>query len=136
MLGSQLRGRLKNRWSNCLLTDINASKIENWKVRSRNRAEWEKSNMGVKVRVWLWCHLRWRWDEEEEEEHFFFRFCLDKLFMNSSKAGNTLATYSTSVSNALRTELYLVTSYGRQRSKSIVNTCPRKLNIFDLLKKM
>jgi len=41
--GSRQRGRPKNRWQKCVKTDINKCKITNWKERSRNRADWEKS---------------------------------------------------------------------------------------------
>jgi len=41
--GSRLRGRPKNRWWNCVQTDINRCKIKNWKERSKNTADWEKS---------------------------------------------------------------------------------------------
>jgi len=33
--GHRLRGRPKNRWWNCVQTDINRCKIENWKERSK-----------------------------------------------------------------------------------------------------
>ena len=58
--GSRLRGRPKNRWWNCVKTDINKWKIANWKERSDNRADWEKSIKEAKVRIRLWCHLRRR----------------------------------------------------------------------------
>jgi hypothetical protein len=41
--GHRLRGRPKNRWWNCVQTYINRCKIENWKERSKNRDDWEKS---------------------------------------------------------------------------------------------
>jgi hypothetical protein len=44
------QGRPKNRWTNCVQRDINRCKIKNWKQRSRNTAEWEKSVKVVKVR--------------------------------------------------------------------------------------
>jgi len=33
----------KNRLWNCVKTDTNKCKIKNWKERSRNRTDWEKS---------------------------------------------------------------------------------------------
>jgi hypothetical protein len=33
--GNRLRGRPKNRWWNCVQTDINKCKITNWKERSK-----------------------------------------------------------------------------------------------------
>ena len=51
--GSQLRGRPKNRWWNCLQTDISKCKTTNWKVRSKNRADWEKSIKEAKVSIGL-----------------------------------------------------------------------------------
>jgi hypothetical protein len=50
---SPLRGRSKNRWWNCVYTDINKCKIKNWKERSRNRTDWEKSIKEVKVHIRL-----------------------------------------------------------------------------------
>jgi len=49
--GHRLRGRPKNRWWNCVQTDINRCKIENWKERSKNRDDWEKSIKEAKVHV-------------------------------------------------------------------------------------
>jgi len=49
--GSQLRGRLKNKWWNCVQTDINKYKITNWKERPKNRAVWEKSVKDGKVHI-------------------------------------------------------------------------------------
>ena len=46
---SRLRVRPKNRWRNCVQTDINKCKITNWKEGSKNRADWEKSIKEVKV---------------------------------------------------------------------------------------
>jgi hypothetical protein len=39
----------KNRWWNCVQTDINKCKITNWKERSKNRDEWEKYMKTVKI---------------------------------------------------------------------------------------
>jgi hypothetical protein len=50
---SPLRGRSKNRWWNCVLTDIKKCTIKNWKERSRNRADWQKSINEVKVHIGL-----------------------------------------------------------------------------------
>jgi hypothetical protein len=55
--GSRIRGRPKNRWWNCELTDINRGKIKNWKGRLKNRADWAKSVKGAKLRIGLWCLL-------------------------------------------------------------------------------
>jgi hypothetical protein len=41
-------------------TDINKFIIENWKKRSRKRADWEKSIKEAKVHVGLSCDLRRR----------------------------------------------------------------------------
>jgi hypothetical protein len=55
-------------------TDINRCKIKNWKERSKNRADLEKSVEEEKVCIGLQCHLRRRrrrrggGEEEEEEE--------------------------------------------------------------------
>ena len=51
--GSGLRGQPKNRWWNCVQTDINKCKIKNWSERSKNRADWEKSIKEAKVRIGL-----------------------------------------------------------------------------------
>jgi len=51
--GSQLRRRLKNRWWNCPKADISKCKITNWKERSKNRADWEKSITEAKVSIGL-----------------------------------------------------------------------------------
>jgi len=37
--GSRLRGRSKNRWWNCVQTDINKCKTKNCKWQSKNRAD-------------------------------------------------------------------------------------------------
>jgi hypothetical protein len=50
---SQLRGRPKNRWWNCLQADISKCKITNWKERSKNRADWEKPIKEAKVSIGL-----------------------------------------------------------------------------------
>ena len=47
--GSRLRGRPKNRWWDCVQTDINRCKIKNWKERSKNRADWEKAKVHIGV---------------------------------------------------------------------------------------
>jgi hypothetical protein len=39
--GSRLRGRPKNRWCNCVQTDINKCKITNSKERSKADLDWE-----------------------------------------------------------------------------------------------
>jgi len=41
--GSRLRGRPKNRWCNCVQTDINKCKITNWKERSKTDLDWGRS---------------------------------------------------------------------------------------------
>ena len=46
---SRLRGRPRHRWWNCVQTDINKCKIANWKKRSKNRVDWEKSIKEGKV---------------------------------------------------------------------------------------
>jgi hypothetical protein len=46
-------GPPKNRWLNCVQTDINKCKVTNWKERSRNRADWEKSMKEAKVCIGL-----------------------------------------------------------------------------------
>ena len=51
--GSRLRGRPKNRWWNCVKTNLNKCKITNWKERSNNRADWKKSVKEAKVRIGL-----------------------------------------------------------------------------------
>jgi hypothetical protein len=40
--GSRLSRRPKNRWWNCVQTDINKCEITSWNDRSNNRADWEK----------------------------------------------------------------------------------------------
>jgi len=40
-------------------------KIKNWKERSRNRTDWEKSIREAKVCIGLWCHLRRRSDQND-----------------------------------------------------------------------
>ena len=49
---SRLRGRPKKTggW-NCVQTDINNCRINNWEWRSKNRADWGKSLKEAKVRV-------------------------------------------------------------------------------------
>ena len=47
--GSRLRGRPRNRWWNCVETDINKCKITNLKDRSKNRDDWEKSTKESQV---------------------------------------------------------------------------------------
>jgi hypothetical protein len=49
----QLMGPPKNRWLNCVQTDINKCKITNWKERSRNRGDWETSMKEAKVCIGL-----------------------------------------------------------------------------------
>jgi hypothetical protein len=39
--GILLKKKKKNRWWNCVQTDVNKCKITNWKERSRNRADEE-----------------------------------------------------------------------------------------------
>jgi len=39
----------KKKHGGCVLTDINKYKIKNWKERSNNRADWEKSIMEAKA---------------------------------------------------------------------------------------
>jgi hypothetical protein len=51
--GSRLRGQPKNRWWNCVETDIEKCRNTNWKERSKNRADWEKSIKEVKVHTGL-----------------------------------------------------------------------------------
>jgi hypothetical protein len=41
--GIQLRVQPENREWKCVKTDINKSKITNWKEKSNNRADWEMS---------------------------------------------------------------------------------------------
>ena len=73
--GSRIRGRPKNRWWNCELTDISRGKIKNWKGRLKNRADWAKSVKGAKLRIGLWWLLgrrrrrrRRRKKKKEKEE--------------------------------------------------------------------
>jgi hypothetical protein len=47
--GSRLRGRPKTGWRSCVQTDISKCKITNWKDRSKNISDWEKSIKEVKV---------------------------------------------------------------------------------------
>jgi len=49
--GSRLKGLPKNRWWNCIQTDINKCKISNWRESSKNRVDWEKSIKGTEVKV-------------------------------------------------------------------------------------
>jgi len=51
--GTRLRGRPKNRWWKCVLTDINKCKITNWKERLKNGADCEKSVKEATVRIGL-----------------------------------------------------------------------------------
>jgi hypothetical protein len=51
--GSRPRGRLRNRWWNCVQTDIKKCKINNWKERSKNRADWERAIKEAKVLIGL-----------------------------------------------------------------------------------
>jgi hypothetical protein len=51
--GSRPRGRPRNRWWNCVQTDIKKCKINNWKERSKNRADWERAIKEAKVRIGL-----------------------------------------------------------------------------------
>jgi len=37
--GSRLKGRWKDRWWNCVETDVNECKMTNWKERSKNIAD-------------------------------------------------------------------------------------------------
>jgi hypothetical protein len=41
--GSRLTGRPKNRWWNCVQTNINKFTVNNRKERSKNRPYWERS---------------------------------------------------------------------------------------------
>ena len=50
---------------NCVQTDINMSKITNWKDRSKSRGDWKKSIKEAKACFGPWFHLG---REEEEEE--------------------------------------------------------------------
>ena len=59
-VGSRLRGWPENRWWKCAQMYIHKSKIKNWKERSRNRSDWEKSTKEVKISIGLYCHLRRR----------------------------------------------------------------------------
>jgi hypothetical protein len=38
--GSRLKQTAKNRWWNCVQTDINKFKIKNWKESYKNSADW------------------------------------------------------------------------------------------------
>ena len=51
--GSRLSGRPNNGWWNCVQTDINRCKIENWKQRSINRDDREKFIKEAEVRIGL-----------------------------------------------------------------------------------
>jgi hypothetical protein len=51
--GNRIRGRPKNRWRKCELTDINRCRIKDWKGMSKNRADWEKSIKEAKVLIGL-----------------------------------------------------------------------------------
>ena len=51
--GVQAVGKTKNRWWNCVQSDINKCKITNWKGRSINRTDLEKSIKEAKVRTGL-----------------------------------------------------------------------------------
>jgi hypothetical protein len=56
--GSRIRGRPKNRWWNCVQTDINRRKIKNWKVRSKTEMTGGGPLRTAKVRIGLQCHIR------------------------------------------------------------------------------
>jgi hypothetical protein len=45
--------RPRNRWWNCVQTAIKKCKINNWKERSKNRADWERAIKEAKVRIGL-----------------------------------------------------------------------------------
>jgi hypothetical protein len=51
--GSRLRGRPKNRWWNCVQTDINKFRSKNWNETSRNRADWKTFIKEAKIRFGL-----------------------------------------------------------------------------------
>ena len=73
---SRLRGRPKNRWLNCVQTDINNCRITNWNERSKNRADWEKCVKEGEGAYWAVVPSKKkkkekgnnRKEEEEEEE--------------------------------------------------------------------
>jgi len=49
--GRRLSGRPKNKWWNCVQTDINKCKITNWKRKSKSITDWEKSIKEGKVSI-------------------------------------------------------------------------------------
>jgi hypothetical protein len=58
--GTRQKKKKKNRWWNCVQTDMNKCKITNWKKRSKNRADWKKLIKEVKACSGLYCHQRRR----------------------------------------------------------------------------
>ena len=50
---SRQRGGPKNRWWNCVQTDINMCKMTKWKERPKNRADWDKSIKEAEARIGL-----------------------------------------------------------------------------------
>ena len=48
-----VKEKVSQEWWNCEKTYINRCKIKNWKERSRNTADWEKSIKEAKVRTGL-----------------------------------------------------------------------------------
>jgi len=60
--GSRQTGRPKNRWWDCVQTDINSCKIKNWKERSKTEL------IGRRQRSILECSAIEEEKEEEEED--------------------------------------------------------------------
>jgi hypothetical protein len=50
---SRPRGRPRNRWWNCVQTNIKKCKINNWNEGSKNRVDWERAIKEAKVRIGL-----------------------------------------------------------------------------------
>ena len=50
--GIRVRGMPKNRWMDCVLSDIEKCKITNWKEQSRERGIWRRSNYGGEGLHW------------------------------------------------------------------------------------
>ena len=53
-------GRPQNKWWHCVQIDINKCKITNWKERSKNVDDWQKSVKEAKVHIGLYCQKRRR----------------------------------------------------------------------------
>ena len=51
--GTQVRGRPKSRWVDCVLSDIKKYNIRNWKEQSRDSGIWRRSIMEAKAHIGL-----------------------------------------------------------------------------------